>query len=138
MLPDGSINPGQMTSFNHYALGSVASFLHATVAGLSSLEPGWKCALVKPQPGGTLTWASASFDSPYGLYSVEWHINSDQLEVDFRVPPNGSARVILEGVDEKVGSGRHRRVVSYTADPRWPPKGFAGPQSVLMPDRYVP
>ncbi|PJF45699.1 MAG: alpha-L-rhamnosidase, partial [Candidatus Thermofonsia Clade 3 bacterium] len=24
MLPDGSINPGEMTSFNHYALGAVA------------------------------------------------------------------------------------------------------------------
>ena len=23
MLPDGTINPGQMTSFNHYAFGAV-------------------------------------------------------------------------------------------------------------------
>ena len=28
MLPDGSINPGQMTSFNHYALGAVADWMH--------------------------------------------------------------------------------------------------------------
>ena len=27
MLPDGSINPGEMTSFNHYAFGAVADFL---------------------------------------------------------------------------------------------------------------
>jgi alpha-L-rhamnosidase len=27
MLPDGSINPGDMTSFNHYALGAVADWL---------------------------------------------------------------------------------------------------------------
>ena len=33
MLPDGSINPGEMTSFNHYALGAVADWLHRTVAG---------------------------------------------------------------------------------------------------------
>ena len=33
MLPDGSINPGEMTSFNHYALGAVADFLHRAVAG---------------------------------------------------------------------------------------------------------
>src|SRR5665648_1144760 len=30
MLPDGSINPGEMTSFNHYALGAVADWLHRT------------------------------------------------------------------------------------------------------------
>lgn len=138
MLPDGSINPGQMTSFNHYALGSVAAFLHATVAGLSPREPGWKSAIFKPQPGGTISWASASFDSPYGPYAIEWHISEDRLEVEMSVPPNGSAQIILDGVDELIGSGRHRRSVPYTADPRWPPKGFPGPQSILMPDRFVP
>lgn len=25
MLPDGTVNPGEMTSFNHYALGAVAT-----------------------------------------------------------------------------------------------------------------
>ncbi|MGL1682664.1 hypothetical protein ACSTIO_23860, partial [Vibrio parahaemolyticus] len=35
MLPDGSVNPGEMTSFNHYALGAVADWLHRTVAGLA-------------------------------------------------------------------------------------------------------
>lgn len=138
MLPDGSVNPGQMTSFNHYALGSVAAFLHETVAGLSPLEAGWQRALIKPQPGGTITRASASFDSPYGLYTVNWNIEDETLKVHFGVPPNGSARVVLDGIDETVGSGHHRRIVKYKADPRWPPQGFAGPQSVLMPDRYVP
>ena len=33
LLADGSINPGEMTSFNHYALGAVADWLHRTVAG---------------------------------------------------------------------------------------------------------
>ena len=36
MLPDGSINPGEMTSFNHYAFGAVADWLHRTVAGLAA------------------------------------------------------------------------------------------------------
>ena len=31
MLPDGSINPGGMTSFNHYALGAVAAWLERAV-----------------------------------------------------------------------------------------------------------
>ncbi|MGI0501413.1 hypothetical protein ABY44_00005, partial [Burkholderia sp. ZZQ-2] len=33
MLPDGTVNPGTMTSFNHYALGAVADWLHRSVAG---------------------------------------------------------------------------------------------------------
>ncbi|ETI27719.1 hypothetical protein G647_00168 [Cladophialophora carrionii CBS 160.54] len=39
MLPDGSIKPGEMTSFNHYALGSVMNSLHECVGGISRLNP---------------------------------------------------------------------------------------------------
>ena len=42
MLPDGSINPGDMTSFNHYAFGSVADWLHRTVGGLAPAAPGYR------------------------------------------------------------------------------------------------
>ena len=42
MLPDGTINPGQMTSFNHYALGAVADWMHRTVGGLAPAEPGYR------------------------------------------------------------------------------------------------
>ena len=42
MLPDGTVNPGEMTSFNHYALGSVADWLHRVVAGISPLAPGYR------------------------------------------------------------------------------------------------
>ena len=35
LLPDGSINRTEMTSFNHYALGAIADFLHRVVAGLA-------------------------------------------------------------------------------------------------------
>ncbi|MGA9869653.1 MAG: family 78 glycoside hydrolase catalytic domain, partial [Rhodococcus sp. (in: high G+C Gram-positive bacteria)] len=42
MLPDGSINPGEMTSFNHYAFGAVADWMHRSVAGLAPLEAGYR------------------------------------------------------------------------------------------------
>ena len=32
LRPDGTVNPGTMTSFNHYALGAVAGWLHRVVA----------------------------------------------------------------------------------------------------------
>ncbi len=47
MLPDGSINPGEMTSFNHYALGAVADWMHRTVAGIAPLEPGYGKVLLR-------------------------------------------------------------------------------------------
>ena len=64
MLPDGTINPGQMTSFNHYALGAVADWMHRTIGGIAPLEPGYARVLVAPQPGGGLTWARSVAGDP--------------------------------------------------------------------------
>ena len=66
MLPDGSVNPGAMTSFNHYALGSVADWLHRTIGGLAPLEPGYRRFRVAPRPGGGLIHAATSLETPYG------------------------------------------------------------------------
>ncbi len=64
MLDDGNVNPGEMTSFNHYALGAVADWIHRTVAGLAPAEPGYRRLLIRPRPGGGLTWARAEHDTP--------------------------------------------------------------------------
>ena len=138
MLPDGTINPGQMTSFNHYALGSVCAFLHTTVGGLSAGEPGWKSALMAPKPGGTIRWAQTSFDSPYGLYSVEWEIVESTMRTTVIVPPNGSARVVLDGVDEHIGSGEYTYETTWIEDPTWPPEVIQGAQGNAIPAFFLP
>ena len=66
MLPDGSINPGEMTSFNHYALGAVADWMHRTIGGMSPLT-GYSKVLVAPRPGGGLTWAETALETRHGL-----------------------------------------------------------------------
>ncbi|KAI8714029.1 Alpha-L-rhamnosidase [Fusarium sp. LHS14.1] len=138
MLEDGSINPGQMTSFNHYALGSVCAFMHKTVGGLSPTSPGWKTALVKPQPGGTLRFAKTSFDSPYGLYEVDWRIEDGIMTTKVKVPPNTEVQVVLNGVDETVGSGEYEYVTEWNDDPEWPPNYISGPQRNTVGASFVP
>ncbi len=85
-----------------------------------------------------MTSADTSFDSPYGLYTVSWKLNGEDMHVKVSVPPNASAEVILPGVNEIVGSGTKVYNVKWAADKRWPPKGRPGPQSVLIPDNFVP
>lgn len=126
MLPEGTINPGQMTSFNHYTLCSVCEFLHRTVGGLSLTSPGWRAALVSPKPGGTIRHAYTSFDSPYGPYSVKWKVEGSRMVTDVTVPPNCEARVVLNGVDEKVGSGECNFETEWEDDPDWPPEAIQG------------
>jgi alpha-L-rhamnosidase len=137
MLPDGKINPGEMTSFNHYAFGSVAAFMHSVIGGLSPLSPGWKKILVQPRPGGTVTSAKTRHVGPYGEISCEWEIRGDKLHVAIAVPPNSTAQVILPGLTEEVGSGKKEYVVDYERDERWPPQPFKHPFMVPGEDTFV-
>jgi alpha-L-rhamnosidase len=86
MLEDGTINPGEMTSFNHYALGAVADWMHRTVGGISPLEPGYRRVRIAPRPGGGLTWAKASLDTPHGEVSVEWRLHGTEIAVETALP----------------------------------------------------
>lgn len=69
---DGSVNPGEMTSFNHYALGAVADWMHRTVAGISPAAPGYERVRIDPRPGGELTWARGSVRTRHGLIAAQW------------------------------------------------------------------
>src|SRR5665811_513971 len=72
MLEDGSINPGEMTSFNHYALGAIADWLHRVVAGLAPAEAGYRRLEIAPQFLPGLYWASTRHETPNGTDDVEW------------------------------------------------------------------
>ena len=110
MLPDGTINPGQMTSFNHYALGAVADWMHRSIGGIAPLEPGYARVLIAPRPGGDIDWARTSLESRHGKISVSWSCDGDgPIELEVVVPEGVTARVQLPGTSEQeFGSGRHR------------------------------
>lgn len=114
MLPDGRINPGSMTSFNHYALGSVAAWLHAVVGGIDMIESGWKTFRVRPRPSGGLDRCEVSFESPYGRVGVQWAIGDGKgpettrnkvFRARVEVPPNTRALVCLPGQGEDQDNG---------------------------------
>ena len=108
MLPDGTINPGQMTSFNHYALGAVADWMHRTVGGLAPLDPGYARVLVAPRPGGGLTWATTSLQTPHGLVEVRWRLADGRLDVETALPEGVTGVLRLEGQpDVGLTSGTH-------------------------------
>jgi alpha-L-rhamnosidase len=118
MLPDGSINPGEMTSFNHYAFGAVADWLHRTVAGLAPDAPGYRRLRIAPVPIAGLDRAAARYETAYGMAESGWTAHDGQIVVHAVVPANASAVVVLPGMVDgeiQVGSGRHEWTVP---DPR--------------------
>ena len=125
LLADGTINRTEMTSFNHYALGAIADFLHRVVAGLAPGAPGYRELHVAPRPGGGLTHAAAALRTPYGDASVRWQRSGDQLVVDVSVPTGSTARVELPGRPAAhVGPGSHHFECPHrpaALDPSRPP-----------------
>jgi alpha-L-rhamnosidase len=98
-----------MTSFNHYALGAVADWMHRVVGGLAPLDPGYRTVRVAPRPGGGLTWAETSLDTPHGRVAVAWRRSPDGvLDVDVTVPDGVTAEIDLPGAPPcRVEGGRH-------------------------------
>jgi alpha-L-rhamnosidase len=109
MLPDGTINPGQMTSFNHYALGAVVYWMHEIIGGITPLEPGYSKVLIAPQPGGGIGWARSSLETRHGTISVSWsQQDSGPIEVDVAIPDRVTAQLQLPGGQlRELGSGQH-------------------------------
>ena len=109
MLPDGSINPGQMTSFNHYALGAVADWMHRVIGGIAPLEPGYSRVLIAPQPGGGITWAKASLRTRHGLVATSWSLeDAEKVRLEVNVPEGVTAVVRVPGEPEReLTAGQH-------------------------------
>lgn len=129
MLPDGSINPGEMTSFNHYAFGAVARFMYERIAGLKRVEPGWKRCRVEPAIGAAFSKASASHITPMGKLSCEWKTEGsgagdESMELKVSVPYGTSVEVIIpEGDGQKtevVGPGEWEFHTEFRREYEWP------------------
>ncbi|QPL05278.1 MULTISPECIES: alpha-L-rhamnosidase [Actinomyces] len=117
MLPTGEINPGEMTSFNHYALGAVTQWLITDLAGLAVAAPGGTALRVAPVVGHGFSHASVVRRLPVGTARVEWALDGDRLEVRVEVPVGARAELALPGAEpETVGHGRHERTVTVPAE----------------------
>jgi alpha-L-rhamnosidase len=140
MLPDGSVNPGEMTSFNHYALGAVADWLHRTVAGLAPAEPGYRKIGIQPRPGGGIHQASARLLTPYGLAECKWSIEGQTITINITVPPNVKAIISLpgkEGERLEVDSGRHSWSYPYQDPDAREPLSIDDPISEIADNSYA-
>ena len=137
LLPDGSVNPGEMTSFNHYALGAVADWLHRTVAGLAPDAPGYRRIRIAPRPLGALSHARAEHRTPYGPASVAWRREGDDGRGHGRGAAEHRRRSSTCRAPSRsvVGSGRHEWRFTERADAASRrPLGLDSPSAAIIDD----
>ena len=89
-----------MNSFNHYSLGSVGEWMYRYMAGIEAdpSVPGFRHTIIRPRPGGSLTWVKASYDSLYGTICSEWQLQEDgTLRLQVEIPAGTTAEVHVPG-----------------------------------------
>ncbi len=93
---DGFQDPG-MNSFNHYAIGAVGEWMVRTILGINPDEsqPSYRHVILRPLPGGGLSYARGHYDSIRGRIAVDWRIDGDRLLVELSVPANTTATLML-------------------------------------------
>ena len=84
--------------------------MHRTIAGIAPASPGYAEVLIAPRPGGGLTWAKASLDTPHGRITTSWSVDhAGVVDLQLEVPSDVTATVRLGGMpDQEVGVGLHR------------------------------
>ena len=105
---DGSMWSTDMNSFNHYAYGSVASWLYRTVAGIQIDEknPGFCNIILCPVTDNRLTFAEASLETAYGKVTSKWEIKNGKTVYEFSVP--NKATLILDGKKQELCKGTYK------------------------------
>jgi len=107
---DTAFGDVKMNSFNHTVWGCVGEWMYAVIGGidLDASAPGFKRIVIRPRPGGGLTWAKAALDSPYGRIATHWTLADRTFSLQVSIPPNTRAVVDLpDGKVTEVGAGDH-------------------------------
>ena len=95
ILPNGTINPKSMNSFNHYSYGSVCESIYSRIAGLRNIAPGWKKVIIKPHINYRLKKIDFSYDSISGKYEIYWEFLKNKFYLKVKIPCGCKAEIIL-------------------------------------------
>lgn len=93
-------------SLNHYSKGAVVEWLFAGMCGITLAAPGK--FRIEPHPGGHFTYANAAWLSPFGKVKAGWKKTDTGYEYEIVIPPNTTAKVVINGITKEYGPGIHR------------------------------
>jgi len=103
-------------SFNHYSFGAVCQFLFEYVAGIRPTfdAPGFQKIILKPVPGGSLTWAEASYKSKQGLICSGWKKEIGKFKYHCTIPCNARACLVLpDGSNHELAAGEYHFEIDW-------------------------
>ena len=92
---------GGIASLNHYSKGAVCEWVFDEMCGVK--VAGENHFIISPQPGGSFTHASFSYDSVYGKVSCSWRKQAaGKYTYHILIPPNTTADIRLPEKDSYI------------------------------------
>ena len=110
IFPDGRFANAGMNSFNHYAYGSVLSWMFRRLAGICPDEEktGYKKIVFEPAPDERIPWVKASVDTVRGEAASYYKKTDDGWDFEFTVPEKSDAKAVLFGKEYNLKKGVNR------------------------------
>ena len=103
---EGTQAQGGIASLNHYSKGAVCQWLFKSMCGIQ--VAGENHFVIKPRPGGTLSYARASYKSIYGMVRSAWERTGNGYVLTVYIPGNTTADIVLpNGAVKRVSEGTH-------------------------------
>ncbi len=99
IYPDGRFADPGMNSFNHYAYGSVFSWMFRRLAGIAPVEaaPGYAAIRFAPAPDARIPWVKASIETDRGTAASDYEKTETGWRFRFTVPAGSTATAELFG-----------------------------------------
>ena len=110
IFPDGRFANAGMNSFNHYAYGSVFSWMFRRLAGICPTEsaPGYSKVLFVPYPDSRIPQVSASIETAYGEIKSSYESTENGWSFVFTVPEGCSAQARIFGKSYALKQGENK------------------------------
>jgi len=103
---EGTQAQGGIASLNHYSKGAVCEWLFKTMCGIR--VDGENHFTILPKPGGSFTYAKASYESIYGTVACGWEKTETGFAFAVQIPANTEAMIQLPNDEiHAVTSGEH-------------------------------
>ena len=84
-------------SNNHCMLGHLMEWFYNGLCGIKQGDTSvaFKEIIINPQPVENISFAEASYDSPYGKIRSAWKKTTDSFELEVEIPVNTTATIII-------------------------------------------
>ncbi len=113
IFPDGRFADPGMNSFNHYAYGSVLSWMFRRLAGITPVEeePGYKKILFAPYSDKRIPSVKASIETVHGKAESNCEMTETGWKYEFTVPSGCKAEAVISGKTYPLKNGINKITV---------------------------